>query len=44
MRENGVIVDSIAKTHKKDAAGNLGTQAITIDDDTVIPLVVRGGD
>jgi hypothetical protein len=40
MRENGVIVDSVLK---KDAARNLGTQAITIDNDIMIPLVVWGG-
>jgi hypothetical protein len=43
MRENGIIVDSVAKTHKKDADGTFGTQSITIDDHTTIPLIVRGG-
>jgi hypothetical protein len=42
MRENGIVVDSIAKTHKKDADGTFGTQSITIEEHTTIPLIVRG--
>jgi hypothetical protein len=43
MREHGIVVDSVAKTHKKDADGNFGTQSITVDADTIIPLIIRGG-
>jgi hypothetical protein len=42
MRENGIVVDSVAKTHKKDADGTFGTQSITIDEHTTIPLIVSG--
>jgi hypothetical protein len=40
MRENGIVVDSVAKTHKKDTDGNFGTQSITIDEHTVLILTV----
>jgi hypothetical protein len=43
MRENGIVVDSVAKTHRKDAYGAIGIQSITIDEQTTIPIIVRGG-
>ena len=44
MRENGIVVDSVAKRHTKDyVTKEKGTQSVYLPDGSVIPLVVRGG-